>query len=299
MKRKKRGLIHLFLRTFEEFGNDKVFKLSAALAYYTVFSLPSMLIIIISITGFIFGKQAAEGQVYTHLNSLVGSSIAQQIEAVIKNAHLAGNSVTGTVIGIVTLLVGATGIFSEMQDSLNIIWGIRTPNRKSWLAVLINRGLAFIMVLGMGFVLIFSLILNALLSSFGSRLSEYFPNLSVYFLLMANYALIFLIIVVLIAVIYKVLPDAKISYRDVFIGALITALLFMIGKFGIGVYLEHSHFSNAYGAASSIILLLLWVYYSSVSLYLGAEFTQVFAHQYGGKIRPKEYAVLVKKEEIV
>jgi membrane protein len=297
MTNKRKPWLTIFRQTFDEFGNDKVMKLSAALAYYTIFSLPPMLIVLIASAGFIYGREAIEGRLYSHITEWVGSNAALQIEQMIKSIHLSGKGKLATIVGLATLIIGATGVFIEIQDSINLIWGIRPRPKKGWLSMLINRLLSFSMVLSMGFLLLVSLLINALLSSFEAKISVYLPDLSVYILFVGNYLLTFGIIALLFGTIYKVLPDARIGWRDVTVGAIATAILFMIGKFAIGLYLQHSNLGSAYGAAGSIVIILVWVYYSSIILYFGAEFTQVYAHHCGTKITPKEYAVLYKEQE--
>lgn len=297
-KKKKTSWLKILGQTFTAFSSDKVFKLSAALAYYTIFSLPPMIIVIISLTGLFYGKEAIEGKVYSHLSDWVGENGGKQIEDVIKNVHLSGKGKIASIIGVITLIIGATGVFTEIQDSINMIWGIRYSSKRAGiLNLLINRLLSFLMILSIGLLLVISLLANAIIASFMGKLKIYFPDLSVYMLFAGNYILTFIVITVLFGTIYKVLPDAKIGWKDVTVGALATAILFMIGNFAIGLYLEHSTLASTYGAAGSIIIILVWVYYSSTILYFGAEFTQVYAHHCGTKIIPKQYAVITKKNE--
>ncbi|HEY8659898.1 MAG TPA: YihY/virulence factor BrkB family protein [Hanamia sp.] len=282
---------------FKEFSADNIFKYSASLAYYTVFSIAPFVIILTTLSGFFFGKEAMQGEIYDQLNSLLGSNAAMQIQETIKNIHVAGNNFFASVIGIVVLLIGATSIFGEIQDSINKIWGLRVKPKKIWWQLIITRLLSFSLILSIGFIMAVSLILNALVSAFGKFIGQYIQEYSVYFIQITDVILSFLIANVLFSLMFKILPDAKIKWKDVLFGGFITAIFFTLGKFAIGFYLGQSNFSSLYGAAGSIIIFMVWVYYSSIILYLGAEFTKVHAKLYGGKILPKEYAEWIKTEE--
>ncbi len=279
------------------FSEHKALKLSASLAYYTIFSLAPMLIVIIALCSFFFGREAIEGRVYSQLNEFVGNNAALQIEQVIKNTHLSGNTAIATIIGVVALIIGATGVFTEIQDSINTVWGIKVKAKRGWLKMLMNRLLSFSMVVSIGFLLMVSLIVSAIVSAFSEKLAFFFPMLTIYVFQVVDFLLTFGIITLLFAIVFKVLPDAKIKWRDALVGSVFTATLFIIGKLGITFYLGRSHLGLAYGAAGSVIIILVWVYYSSIILYFGAEFTQVYARKHGGEIIPTEYAVLIKKEE--
>ncbi len=297
MKKKIKSAYHYIKQVFTEFIEDDILKYSASLAYYTIFSIAPVLIVIISICGAIFGKQAIQNQLYGQINELVGTKAAIQIQDTIANIHLTGNNIFATIVGIIILLVGATGIFGEVQDSLNKIWGLRIKARKTWWKLIINRLLSFSIIICIGFVMMVSLVLNALISAFGNFLSRYFSEFSVIFLQITDSVLTFIITTFLFSLMFKILPDAKIKWKDVFIGGLITSVFFTVGKLGIGYYLGSSSISTVYGAAGSVMIIMVWVYYSSIILYLGAEFTKVYAKLYGGKIVPNEYAVWIKTEE--
>lgn len=282
---------------FKEFSADNIFKYSASLAYYTVFSIAPFVIILTTLSGFFFGKEAMQGEIYDQLNSLLGSNAALQIQDTIKNIHVTGNNFFASVLGIIILLIGATSIFGEIQDSINKIWGLRVKPKKVWWQLIITRLLSFSLILSIGFVMAVSLILNALVSAFGKFIGTYIQEYSIYFIQITEAILSFLIANVLFSLMFKILPDAKIKWKDVLFGGFITAIFFTIGKLAIGFYLGQSNFSSLYGAAGSIIIFMVWVYYSSIILYLGAEFTKVHAKLYGGKILPKEYAEWIKIEE--
>jgi len=282
-------------QTANDFMDDKVLKLSAALSYYTIFSIAPMLIVIITLCEVFLGKEAIEGSIYGQINDFVGNEAALQIQQMIKNATLSGDSTWATVIGVITLIFGATSVFGEIQDSINFIWQLKAKPKNGLIKILINRLLSFSMVVSLGFILLVSLALNGLIELFGQQLTYLLPQVSVFVLYVINLALTFTIITTLFAIIFKVLPDAKVQWKHVIIGAIATAILFMIGKFGIGFYLGASKAGSAYGAAGSIVIILLWVYYSAMILYFGAEFTQVYAQYHGAQIQPNEYAVFVKE----
>jgi len=285
-------------KAFEEFSDDNAMKLSASLSYYTLFSLGPMLVIIISFAGIFFGKDAVEGEIYNQIKDLVGSGAARQVQSIIANAQQHGDGVTGAIIGIGLLLLGATGVFNEIQSSINYMWSVKAKPEKGWLKILLNRLISFSLVISCGFILLVSLALTALLEILGDKLREFFPEATVVVFFILNYVLVLLVTSTLFAIIFKVLPDAKIRWKDVMIGSIFTALLFMVGRVLIGFYLGRSHIGLAYGAAASLILLLTWVYYSSIILYFGAEFTKVYALYHGGGIMPRKTAVMIVKQEV-
>lgn len=297
MKKKIKGIYSYLKQVFTEFIEDDILKYSASLAYYTVFSLAPVLIVIISICGVLFGKEAIQGQVYGQIKGLVGGAAAIQIQDTIKNIHLTGNNIFATIISIIVLLIGATGIFGEVQDSLNKIWGLRVKTRKTWWKLIINRLLSFSLIISIGFIMMVSLLLNAIVSAFGHFLARYFSEFSVVLVQITDSVLTFVITTFLFSLMFKMLPDAKIKWKDVLVGGLITSIFFTLGKLAIGYYLGSSNIASVYGAAGSIMIIMVWVYYSSIILYLGAEFTKVYAKLYGGKIFPNEYAVWIKTEE--
>ena len=296
--RKRLKEIFLYVRqVFKEFSADNILKYSASLAYYTVFSIAPLLVIISTLSGIFFGKEAINGEVYKQLKGLVGSAAAIQIQDIIKNIHLTGNNFFASVISIVILLIGATSIFGEVQDSLNKIWGLRVKTKKIWWRLIVTRLLSFSLIVSIGFIMIVSLILNAIVSAFGNFLSRYIHHFSVYFIETAEAVLSFIVASFLFSLMFKLLPDAKIRWKDVIFGGFITAIFFTLGKLAIGYYLGKSNLTTLYGAAGSIIIIMVWVYYSSIILYLGAEFTKVHANLYGRKIQPNEYAEWITIEE--
>lgn len=279
------------------FMEDNAFKLSASLSYYTVFALGPLLVMIMSLAGIVFGREAVQGRVYTQLNGLVGSEAALQIQDIIQNIQSSELGTTGAIIGGVILFIGATGVFTEMQDSINYIWSVKAKPKKGWLKYLTNRLLSFSLIVGISFILLVSLIINALLNLLSDRLIRLLPDYTVQLFQVINSVIILIVISGLFAVIFKVLPDAVISWKDALIGAVFTALLFLLGKFLINYYIGSSNLGITYGTAASIIIILIWVYYSSIILYFGAEFTKMYAIQAGAGIHPKDTAVFIIKKE--
>ena len=288
----------VIVATFKGFRQDKVLKLSASLAYYTVFALPALALVLISVTGIFFGEDAMSGIIYKELHELIGKNAATQIQEAIKNTHLAGTSYAGTILGVITLLLSATGIFGEIQDSINRIWGLQAKPKRGLIKLLLNRIMSFSLILSLGFAMLVSLIINGILAALKEKLQVEFPGLNVNLLLLVDYAIQLITITYLFAIIFKILPDAKIKWRDVTIGALVTTLLFLIGKSLLAYFIARNASIEAYGAAGSIILILLWAYYSSAILYLGAEFTQVYAKKFGSDIQPNKYAVWVEIQTV-
>ncbi len=295
--KKIRTALSLFKQTALAFSDDNCFKLSASLSYYTIFAMGPLLIILISLAGIFFGKIAVQGKLFNELDGLVGSEAAMQIQEIIRNAQHTHATRLGATIGIIILIIAATGVFTEMQGSINFIWSVRAKPKKGWLKYLGNRLLSFSLVVVLGFLLLVSLMINAVVAVLSDRLKELFPDYTVYLVYSINSIFTFLIITGLFAVIYKVLPDAKISWKDAMIGSSFTAILFLLGKFLIGYYLGKANMGLTYGAAASIVVILTWVYYSSLILYFGAEFTKIYALYSGEGIRPKQTAVFIIKRE--
>jgi membrane protein len=275
---------------------DDAFKLSASLSYYTVFSLGPIIMIVMSLSGILFGQVAVEGKIYGQIKGLVGNDAAMQIQDIIKNIELSRHGTAGAITGFIFLFIGATGVFAEIQGSINYIWSVRAKPKKGWIRFLKNRVISFSLIIATGFILLVSLIVNAVMDVFNEKLLHYFPD-TIYVFYTLNNVLIFLVIGLLFAIIFKVLPDAIIAWKDAIIGACFTSLLFLAGKFLIGYYLGRSNVGITYGAAASIIIILLWVYYSSIILYFGAEFTKIYSLRLGSGIKPSGTAVYIIKQE--
>jgi membrane protein len=282
-------MLDLFKETVREWREDSANRLAAALAYYTTFSLAPLLVLIIAIAGLVGGREAAQTQTMAEVQDLLGTEGREFVQGMIENASQPQTGLVATVIGTVTLLFGALGVFGELQNSLNTIWEVKPKPAKNWLDGLrrfvIKRLLSFTMVLGVGFLLLASLIISAALSALGEYIGTRWP-LADFWLGLINFVISFFVITVLFAMIFKVLPEIKIAWKDVWLGAAVTSALFSLGKFLIGLYLGRSEVGNTFGAAGSLAILLIWIYYSAQILFFGAEFTQVYASRYGSKIVP-------------
>lgn len=286
----------LLKQTYQEFENDNAIKLSASLSYYTIFSLPPLLIIIISIFSFFFGKEAVTGRFFGQINGMVGNEAALQIQETIKNIELSDSNTFAATFGGIMLLIGASGVFAEIQSSINFIWGLRAKPNKGIMKFITNRMMSFSMIASVGFLLMVSLMVNTVMDVINARLLIYFPDIAVYIFYILNILILFATTTILFAIIFKTLPDGNIAWRDALIGSSFTSFFFMIGKFAIGFYLGSSTVATVYGAAGSVVIILVWVYYSAIILYFGAEFTKVFANAHGNKIIPNGYAVAIKVE---
>ncbi|MGY3212263.1 YihY/virulence factor BrkB family protein [Mucilaginibacter sp. HD30] len=283
---------------FAGFSNDLALKFSASLAYYTVFSLAPLLLLVISLAGLFLGREAIQGQLFAEINGFVGNDAAKQIQDLIARLELSGKSTMSIIIGAVTLVVGATGVFGEIQESINIIWQVKAKPKKAWLKMLKDRLLSGSLIISLGFLLLVSLVLNGALLALSDKLKTYLPDVTVLLFNGINILISFVVITTLFAVIFKVLPDAKIAWKDVRSGAIFTSVLFMLGRFAIGIYVASSASSSTYGAAGSLIAILLWVYYTAAILYFGAEFTKAYVDFKGKRIEPAEYAVHVEQTEV-
>ncbi|MBL7869087.1 MAG: YihY/virulence factor BrkB family protein [Flavobacterium lindanitolerans] len=287
---------YLLKNTISEFNDDNAIKLSASLSYYTIFAIPPLMIIIITLCGFFFGKDAVTGELYGQINRLVGNDAAIQIQNAIKNVELSDSNAFAAIFGGVMLLIGASGVFAEIQSSINFIWGLKAKPNKGLKKFIQNRLMSFSMIVSVGFLLLVSLLVNSVMDLLSAKLRSYFQEGTIYIFYVLNLLLVFAIITLLFTIIFRTLPDGKIRWKDAFIGSSFTAVLFMVGKFAIGLYLGNSTVASVYGAAGSIIIILVWVYYSAIILYFGAEFTKVYAKAYGGSISPNEYSVEIQKE---
>lgn len=298
------ALYHLFIAAGKGFMEDRVMKLSAALAYYTIFSLTPLIIIIIAAASIFFNNKLNPGtELFSQISDMVGVDAAKQLQGFVENANLTGKTTIGLIIGVTTLIVGATAIFIEIQDSINLIWKVKAVPKKGWKKMITNRLLSFSLIVSMGFLLLVSLVVNSIVVSLGDKLGYLIKNsqigealpvagdtttLLIYIL---NNVITIAAVTAVFTIIFKVLPDVDLRWKSAIIGALFTALLFSLGKYVIGIYIEKGNPGSAFGAASSIIVILLWIYYTSIILYFGAEFTQAYAEKYDGGIRPSKYAV--------
>ncbi|KOP23537.1 ribonuclease BN [Hapalosiphon sp. MRB220] len=283
-------ILGLFKETFNEWQEDKASRLAAALAYYTIFSIAPLLIIVIAIAGAVFGEAAARNAIFTQLQGLIGAAGAEVIQNAIESASQPRAGTIASLISIVVLIFGATGLFTELQDSLNTIWEVKPKPGKVVKNMVRQRFLSFAMVLAIGFLLLVSLVISTILAALINYFQILLPGID-FIWQIVNFTLGFIITTLLFGLIFKVLPDAKIVWKDVLIGAALTSLLFSFGRYALGQYLGNNTFGSTYGAAGSIVVILVWVYYTAQILFFGAEFTQVYARRYGSRITPADYAV--------
>jgi len=290
----------LFKDTFVQWLENDPFRNSTVIAYYTIFSLPGLLVIIINLAGYFFGEEAVTNKISGQVQGMIGPDAAKNIEAIIANASEHSGWTISSIVGIATLLFGATGVFYQLQQTLNMMWEVKPQPKRMIIKLIIDRVFSFGLILAVGFLLLVSLVLSATLSV----LSDYVVNhLSDAFNIIFRFLDVGIslgVITFLFAAIYKFLPDAEIQWRDVWVGALVTAVLFVVAKFGLGLYFGHSDPGSTYGAAGSIVLIMLWVTYAGMILLFGAQFTRVYAERYGTHIVPSEFAVSThvdKKQE--
>ena len=272
---------------FKEAGSawlgDNAPSLGAALAYYTIFSLAPVLIVVIAVAGLAFGREAAEGEILRQVQVLVGPAGAAIIQTIIQRANQPALGVIASTVGLIAVVVGASGAFLQLQEALNHVWKVKSKRESFWVSTLRKRSLSFGLVLGTGFLLLVSLALSAALAAVGTFMGHLLP-IPAFLLESVNFLLSFAVITLLFAMIFKVLPDTEVAWGDVWIGAAVTAFLFTVGKMLIGLYLGESSVGSAYGAAGSLVVVLVWVYYSAQILLLGAEFTHVYATKHGSRV---------------
>lgn len=285
--------------TFKAWNKADPFRQSAVIAYYAIFSIPALLVILISVAGFVFGKEAVQGKISNQISSAIGNDTALQIEDMIAKAGEQENSVLATIISIITLILGATGVFAQLQVSLNLIWEVRVEAKKKWLKTLRDRLFSFGLILSIGFLMLISLLLTTLLAAFSDWIKGHLPDFIMVIFQLINFVISFGVITVLFALMFKILPDVRIRWKDVWIGAMVTTLLFILGRFGLGFYFGKAQPGSTYGAAGSVVLIMLWVSYSCMIVFLGAEFTKQFATYFGRKIVPTKNSVLIKVPEEV
>ena len=288
----------VLLATFKGFGEDKGLKLSASLAYYTLFSIGPLLLLLMSLASIFYGGDAIQNKLFGELNGLLGTSAAAQVQEIVKNITFSGKTKFALVASIITLVIGATSVFIEIQDSLNMIWKLKAKPKKGWVAFLKNRLLSSSLIISLGFLMIVTLLVNGAIEALMDILQRKFNSIAEILMYVINLIITFVVITILFGIIFKFLPDAKIKWKHVKTGAIFTAILFMTGRYLIGLYIRQTATESTYGAAGAVVVLLVWIYYSAVILYIGAEFTQVYAEAFGGSIEPAEYAVHVQQTEV-
>jgi membrane protein len=280
---------------FKEWMQKDPFRQSAIIAYYSIFSLPALLVIIIATAGLFFGREAVSGKIYEQISGMIGPDTAKQVENMIAEASKTKDSIWATIIGLITLLIGATGVFEQLQKTLNIIWEVKADENKKGIWPLIKARLfSFGLILSIGFLLLVSLVISSILTAMSGWVEAHWPDALLYVFHVLNFIVSFAVVSVLFALMFKYLPDAKVQWRHVWMGALFTSLLFVIGKTALGLYFGKAEPGSAYGAAGSIILILLWVSYSSMILFFGAEFTRAYADLHDGEVKASGLAKKVK-----
>ena len=283
-------------KTAKDWMEDDPFKQSAVVAYYAVFSIPALLVIVIALAGLAFGQEAVQGEISAQIKVALGAQAAESIEGVIATASKEKTSIIATIIGFVTLILGSTGVFVQLQAVLNEIWEVKVVAKKKLLKTVKTRLFSFGLVLSMAFLMLVSLLLTTGLEAFSGLIKNMLPDFVLYVFQFLNFIISFGVITVLFALIFKILPDAKIRLRDVWVGAMLTTLLFILGKFALGVYFAKADPASAYGAAGSVVLIMLWVSYSCMILFFGAEFTKQYASFYGHQIQATNDSEIVEKE---
>lgn len=288
-----------FRTTLKTFVAENYLRYSASLSYYTIFSLAPLLIITISLFGYFFGRQAMEGKIFSELRTQVGDVAAMQIQQMIQYVVSAQDSFVARVIGIIGMVIGVAAVFTEVQDAINHIWKLKPIPKLNRKKYLIKRIISLGIFSIIGFILVLSLMINLLIDILGNYLIDFFAGASVFIVFAINRIFIIAVVAVLFTFMFKYLPDGIVKWKDAIKGAVFTSFFFMVGKAVIGYFLGHFHTTSTYGAAGSLVVLLLWIYYSSVIIYFGATFTKVYAYMYGGKIVPRSYAVYLETKEIL
>ncbi len=297
MRHRVRNFWDLIVVAGNEFVDDHATKLSASLAYYTIFSIGPLLLVIITILGNLFEKATITNEVFQQVAAIIGSSATADLQTVLTNMSKQTNTTLFGIIGALVFVFGATGIFSEIQTSINYIWSIRAKPKRSWLKYILDRLLSLLLVIGMGVILLVTIFANFVIGIIADKLPKFLGDVNIVLIQGANAGVLFLIVTIVFTIIFKVLPDAKIHWKDAAIGAVFTGILFIIGKMLIAYYLGLAKSINAYGAATSFILILTWVYYCSMILYFGAEFTEAYARKWGRGIKVGKGAVHIIKNE--
>lgn len=289
------NIFRVLINTVKGFSEHKITKLAASLAYYTLFSIGPLIVLITTLAAFFFEKTKVEDQLFRILKDFVGADTAAQLEQIVKYADFDGKSGWAAIIGICTLLLGATSVFGEIQDSINYIWGLKAKPKRGLIKLILTRLLSFSVIATFGFLLLVSLILTSAIEAFTNYFHGQNPEIAVALVWGINFAITALTTLFIFAIIFKLLPDAKIKWNDVIAGSILTTILFLFGKFAISYYISTSNVGTTFGPAGAVIVLLVWVYYSSIILYIGALFTKQYTIQYGDQIHPNDYAVTTKE----
>ncbi len=287
---KIKDLGKLFKITYKEWNLKDPFRQSAVIAYYAIFSMPGLLVLIITVTGYFFGRDAVNQHIISQISSTMGADTAAQIKDMLATAFEAKATIIGSIIGALVLLLGATGVFVELQKTLNMIWDVKVVDKKGILPILKARLFSFGLILAIAFLLLISLVVSAALAAMSDLIKIDTSTFMAVIFIVLNFIISLIIISILFALMFKILPDAKIKWKHVWLGSLVTGLLFTIGKTALAFYFGKANPASGYGAAGSIVLLLLWVSYSSMIMFFGAEFTAAYAKMYSGTVAPTEIA---------
>lgn len=291
MKRRLKYFVSVVKNLFKEFGDSDPMIYASSIAFFTIFALPAILVLIINTSGNLFGEEAITGELANQVESLIGQESAEQVQEIVKNATQSESGIIATIISIVTLFIAATTVFTLLQRALNKIWHVKPQPKKEWLKMLKDRVISFFIVIGLGLILAVSISFDTIIAAFSDLIKERVFGLSIYLVWIINFLLSFGLLSFVFAVIFKVLPDANVRWKDVWVGTVITTLLFIGAKFLIGMVIGNSTVTSAYGAAGSVIVILVWVYFSTMILLLGAAITQVYARELGKQIRPSGHAI--------
>jgi membrane protein len=283
-------LYQIIKKTFSQLGDINIFKLSAALSYYTLFSLSPMLVVLMALGNLFFTEEIVQGHLYEFIYNTIGKESAIQIQETLKNQRLEGNTIFATTVGLTTLFIGATSMFGELQDSINQIWKVEVKKSKFWVKLLLSRLLSFAMIVILGLIMSISLVLDFTLDVFSKEMQQTFDIQSTVVISLLNNAFSVLLLILLFTLLFKLLPDIKLRVREVLPGAIFTASIFFIGKYLIALYLSHTAAASSYGSAGSIVVILLWVYFSSMFIYFGAIFTRQYILFYNDTVKASPFA---------
>lgn len=290
--------MRLLIDTYKGFQQDNPMLYGASIAFYMIFSLPALLIFAVYIAGMIYGEEAVKGSLYQQIATHVGEGIAKQVQNILRNVSMNESGAVAKTIGFATLIFSATTVFVNIQLALNEIWGVRAKPQRGWLKLIVDRLFSFVIVVSLGLILIAIQIIDLALKVSEEFISRFLSDYTIYLTQLITFTSSIAIVTLVFALVFKLLPDAKIRWRDVWVGSLVTTVLFVLGKELIGVYLRTSNLSTSYGTAGSLVILLIWIYYSSVIFLVGAEFTKAYSRHVGDAIIPKKNAVQVIKQEI-
>jgi membrane protein len=293
------GTWPLIKKTFQRYNEVDPFRQAAVVAYYAIFSLPGLMIILVKVAGSLFGEEAVTGELSSSIASAIGPSAAKEVEAMIANASTSGDSAWATVVAIATIVFGATGVFYQLKISLNRIWGVKAEPEKAWLKLIKDRFFSLGVVLSIAFLLVISLVVSSGITALNDSINLGFSEAQILLARLISTGASIIINTLLFAMIFKILPDVEIQWRDTWIGAFATAILFEVGKYLIGLYLGQSNPGNAYGTAGSVVLILTWISYTCLLLFLGAVFTQVYSERHGHKLQPSPHAKRINEDEFI